>query len=73
MKSTAPQRTSVWPRQHPTVSDHVFAFALAAVLESRRAIAAASRYEQLRLKRRACDDPEANPARRIYLEFYADR
>jgi len=73
MKSTTPLRTSVWARQHTTVSDQVFAFTLAVALEVRRAIAAASRYEQLRLKRRAGDDPEANPARRIYLEFYSDR
>jgi hypothetical protein len=73
MKSTVPQRTSVWTRQHTTVSEQVFAFILAVALEFTRAIAAASRYEQLRLKRRACDDPEADPARRIYLEFYSDR
>jgi hypothetical protein len=73
MKSTAPQRTSVWTRQHITVSDQVFAFTLAVAVELRRAIAATSRYEQLRVKRRACDDPEAQPARRVFLEFYSDR
>ena len=38
--------------------------------EFRRAIAAARRYDQLRLKPRADDDPP--PARTTYLEFYAD-
>jgi hypothetical protein len=73
MKSTAPLRTSVWSRQHTTVADQLLAFTLAVAFEFGRAIAAASRYEQLRLRRRACDAPEADPARRVYLEFYSDR
>jgi hypothetical protein len=72
MKSAAPLRTSIWTRRHTTGPDQIFAFILVVALEFRRAIAAASRYEQLRLKRRACDDPEAQPARRVFLEFYSD-
>jgi hypothetical protein len=49
------------------------AYVLAVVAEFRCAIAATERYEQLRPTPHACDDPDAKPARRIYLEFYADR
>jgi hypothetical protein len=50
----------------------VFAFVLAVVAEFRRAVAAMERYEQLRYTARACDDPDASPARRVYVEFYAE-
>lgn len=73
VKNDAPLRTSAPTWQRATVPDQAFAFIRAIAFEFRRAIAAASRYEQLRLKRRACDDPDADPARRIYLEFYSDR
>jgi hypothetical protein len=49
------------------------AFVLAVAAEFRRATAATERYEQLRRTVRACDDPAANPARRVYVEFYSDR
>jgi hypothetical protein len=49
----------------------VLAFALAVVAEFRRAIAATQRYEHLRLTARANGDSDANPARRVYREFYA--
>jgi len=39
--------------------------------EYRRATAAAYRYEQLKRRPRARDDPETSVARRIYLEFYS--
>jgi hypothetical protein len=51
----------------------VFAYVLAVVAEFRRAVAATERYERLRLTARACDDADASPARRVYVEFYADR
>lgn len=73
MKRTAPLSTSVWVRPPASVPDQVLAYILAVVAELRRAIAAASRYEQLRLKRRASDDPDADPARRTFREFYSDR
>jgi hypothetical protein len=49
----------------------VFAYVLAIVAEFRRAVAATERYEQLRRTARSC--PDANAARRVYVEFYADR
>jgi hypothetical protein len=49
----------------------LFAFVLAVVAEFRRAAAAAERYEELRYAARACNDPDASPARRVYREFYA--
>lgn len=73
MKRTAPLSPSVWVRQHASVPDRVFAYMLAVAFELRRAVAAASRYEQLRLTRRACDNPDAYPAHRTFLEFYSDR
>jgi hypothetical protein len=50
----------------------VFVSVLAVVAEFRRAVAAAERYEQLRCTARACNDPDASPARRVYAEFYAE-
>jgi hypothetical protein len=73
MKSNAPFRTLPWVRQHATVPDRAIVSLLAVASEFRRAIAAASRYEQLRLKPRAFDDPDAHPARRIYREFYSGK
>jgi hypothetical protein len=73
MKSNAPLRTLPWARQHATVPDRAFASILAVAFEFGRAIAAASRYEQLRLKPRAFNDPDAHPARRIYREFYSGK
>ena len=73
MKSNAPSRTTVWVRQRATATDQPFAYIRAVALEYSRAIEAANRYEQLRLKRRAWDDPDAHPARRVYLEFYSSR
>lgn len=73
MKTNAPLRTSVWVRQRATATDQTFAYIRAVTLEYSRAIEAANRYEQLRLKRRAWDDPDAYPARRVYLEFYSGR
>jgi hypothetical protein len=70
MKNTVSLRTPVRVRWHATLPDQVFAFMRAIASEFRRAIAAASRYDQLRLKPRAGDDPP--PARRTYLEFYSD-
>jgi len=51
----------------------MFAYVLAIVAEFRRAVAATERYEQLRGTAHPCDGPDANAARRIYVEFYADR
>jgi hypothetical protein len=48
------------------------AFVLAVAAEYRRATAAARRYEELKRMARAPDDPAANAARRIYMEFYFD-
>jgi hypothetical protein len=53
--------------------DSVFAYVLAIVAEFARAVAATERYERLRLTARACDDADVNAARRVYVEFYADR
>jgi hypothetical protein len=53
------------------VTDPAFAYIRAVALEYSRAIEAANRYELLRLKRHAWDDPDAHPARRVYLEFYS--
>ncbi len=73
MKSNAPLRTSLWVRQRATVTDQAFAYIRAVALEYSRALEAANRYEQLKLKRRPWDDPDAHPARRVYLEFYSGR
>ena len=70
MKSTAPLRASIWPRQYPALPDVASAFILAVAFAFRRAIMAARRYEQLRLKARAYHDPAAYPARQVYREFY---
>lgn len=72
MKPTTPLSTPVWVRQR-ALPDQAFAPVLALASEFRRAIAATSRYEQLKLERRASDDPAASPARRTYLEFYSKR
>ena len=48
------------------------AFVLAIIAEFRRAVAAANRYEQARCTMHTCNDPDAGPARRVYLEFYAE-
>lgn len=53
--------------------DHAFAYFHVLAFEFGRAMAAASRYEQLRLETRPGEPPHAHPARRLYLEFYADR
>jgi hypothetical protein len=77
MTSSSPPHSSVWERSRPTVPGQIFApvlaFVLAVAAEFRRATAAAERYEQLRRTARACDDPEASPARRVYVEFYSGR
>jgi hypothetical protein len=73
MKRTAHLPTSVWPRQYPAASDQALAFIRAVSFEFRRAMAAAHRYEELRLTTRACHEPDAYPARQVYLEFYSDR
>ena len=73
MKRTAHLPTSVWPGQHTTAPDQTLAFIRAVPFEFRQAIAAAHRYDELRIKTRACHDPDAYPARRVYLEFYSDR
>ena len=49
------------------------AFVLAIATEFGRAVAAAHRYERLQRMARAPDDPAVSTARRIYMEFYADR
>ena len=49
------------------------AFVLAIATEFRRAVAAAHRYERLQRTAIAGDDPAVSTARRIYMEFYADR
>ena len=49
------------------------AFVLAIATEFGRAAAAAHRYERLQRMARAPDDPAVSTARRIYVEFYADR
>jgi hypothetical protein len=56
-----------------SVPDHAFAYFHVLAFELGRAMAAASRYEQLRLEMHPGDAPYAHPARRVYLEFYADR
>jgi hypothetical protein len=73
VKNDAPLRTSASVWKSATVPDQGFALIRAVTFEFRRAIAAERRYEQLRLKPRASDDPDALPARRVYLEFYSDR
>jgi hypothetical protein len=77
MTSSSPLRLSVWERSRSTVPGQScapgLAFALAVAAEFRRAIAASERYEHLKRTARACDDPEASPARRVYMEFYRDR
>ncbi|HKP23534.1 MAG TPA: hypothetical protein VJV39_06695 [Dongiaceae bacterium] len=73
MKRTAHLPTSIWPRQYPTASDRTLTVIRAVSFEFSQAIAAAHRYEELRLKSRACHDPDSSPARRVYLEFYSDR
>jgi hypothetical protein len=70
---SAPLGRALTVRQRATVMDQAFAYIRAVAFEYRRAIEAANRYEQLRLKRRACDDPDAHPARRVYLEFYSGK
>jgi hypothetical protein len=49
-----------------------FQFALAVVAETRRAAAAARRFDELRRIPRTIGDPAASPARRIFVEFYSD-
>jgi hypothetical protein len=55
------------------VSAPVFRLVLAIIAEFRRAIAATERYEQLRYSARASNDIDADAARRVYVEFYAER
>lgn len=75
MANSSPQRTSIWERDHSAASGHAFLSGLDFVLtipaEFRRAAAAMRRYEQLKRTARARNDPEINPARRIYVEFYS--
>lgn len=76
MTTSLPPRNSVWERTGSIVPDQAFApglaFVLAVAAEFRRATAAAGRYEQLRRMARAYDDPEAGPARQVYVEFYSN-
>ena len=50
-----------------------WAFVVVLAAEFRRAMAAARRYEELKDTAHGDDDPEAGPARRVYLEFYSTR
>ena len=55
------------------VPDHAPSYFHVLASELGRAMAAASRYEQVRLEMHPGEPPSAHPARRVYLEFYADR
>jgi hypothetical protein len=75
--SLSPFGRSVWERNllpgPARASPPGWAFVLAVAAEFRRATAATELYQQLRCTTaRGCDDPDAGPARRVYLEFYSD-
>jgi hypothetical protein len=61
-----------WRRRCSTVAHQMLVVIFAVAAEFERANAAMERYEQLRVAMRARCDPNASPARRVYVEFYAD-
>lgn len=62
-----------WTRCCSMAQHQVLMFVLAVTAEFVRANAATERYEQLRLAICTRDDPNASPARRVFVEFYAGR
>jgi hypothetical protein len=52
--------------------ESAWSLVLAFVVEFRKAVAATHRYEQLKRLAPESDDPAANTARRIFVEFYSD-
>lgn len=72
MRSSSRSYISVGAGQRAAMPALAIAFVLAIIAEFRRAVAAANRYEQARCTMHTCNDPDAGPARRVYLEFYAE-
>jgi hypothetical protein len=73
MKNSSPSRALVWAHSRSAAPASPWPLVLVVVAEFTKAVAAAHRYERLKHLALESDHHTASNARRIYLEFYADR
>jgi hypothetical protein len=73
MKNSSPWRALVWAHNRSAAPAPLWPLVLVVVAEFTKAVVAVHRYECLKQLASESDDHAANNARRIYLEFYADR
>lgn len=73
MKSSPPSRPFGWSHSPSAFPALPWSLVLVVLAEFTTAVAAAHRYEHLKARASESDDCATHYARRVYLEFYADR